>query len=70
MEYFASADDRFADTDLRIRWDSEADELAIGASGARKSIEEIWILLQSRGYNITRAEVVAFLARRHIHVSR
>lgn len=70
MEYFATADDRFANTDLKIRWDSEADELAIAAHGAKRSEEEIWIMLRSRGYNVTRAEVVASLIRQRVHVAR
>lgn len=70
MEYFATADDRFANTDIRIHWDSEADELVIAAYGARKSEEEIWIMLRSRGYNVTRAEVVASLARQRVNEAR
>lgn len=70
MEYFATADDRFADTDLTLRWDSQADELAITAHRARKSEEEIWVMLRSHGYNVTRAEVVASLARQSVHVAR
>lgn len=70
MEYFATADDRFANTDIRILWDSAADELVIAAYEARKSEEEIWVMLRSRGYNVTRAEVVASLARQRVNEAR
>lgn len=78
----AAAIDNFAapdDDDLLVDpgpmllrpWDAQADDFALTAYQAgNKSRDEIWTTLRSRGYDISRAEVVTSLIRQGVQVTR
>ena len=59
----ATGDDRFVNPGPTMQWDARADAFALAAYRAKKSGDEIWRMLRSNGYNITRAEVVTKLVR-------
>lgn len=63
MGNFATGDDRFVDPGPTMQWDARADAFALAAYRAKKSGDEIWAMLRSNGYDITRAEVVINLVR-------
>lgn len=63
MRTVARADDHFAGPGPNMPWDAQADDLAFAAVRDMKSEEEIWIMLRGRGYDVSRAQVVARLAR-------
>lgn len=63
MGNFATGDDRFVDPGPTMQWDARADAFALAAYRAKKSGGEIWAMLRSNGYDITRAEVVINLVR-------
>lgn len=64
------ATDDLVDPGPMLPWDSQADDFALTAYRAMKSRDEIWTTLRSRGYNITRAEVVTSLIRQGVQVTR
>lgn len=67
----ATADDHVADPgSTTMQWDARADTLALAAYRNRKSGDEIWNMLRSQGYDITRAEVVINLIRQGVQVAR
>lgn len=56
---------------LLLPWDAQADDFALTAYRAgNKSRDEIWTTLRSRGYDISRAEVVTSLIRQGVQVTR
>lgn len=69
VDNFAAADD-LADPGPMLPWDAQADDFALTAYRAGKSCDEIWAMLRSRGYDITRAEVVTSLIRQGVQVTR
>ncbi len=75
MDTFAAPDDDDLLVDpgpmLLLPWDAQADDFALTAYRAgNKSRDEIWTTLRSRGYDISRAEVVTSLIRQGVQVTR
>ena len=53
-----------------LDWDAEADGLAISAHRSGQSVDEILLMLRSRGYDITEGEVALSLLRQGVPVAR
>lgn len=60
----------YFDPGPRMPWDPEADKFTLAEYRAKKSGEEIWTSLRSRGYDITPQEIVNSLVRQGVPIMK